>query len=93
MDLHDLDRLLAALDALGESPRQRSDGPQVLVTVMDKKRLPEYLAMARELREGGLRQQMITQHDRIRDTVYYSILDGEWPAVKQALEAKLGGST
>ena len=32
---------------------------------------------------------MITATGRIRDTVYYSILDTEWPAVKAMLEAKL----
>jgi hypothetical protein len=28
---------------------------------------------------------MITQRGRLRDTVYYSILDEEWPAVKARL--------
>jgi hypothetical protein len=27
-----------------------------------------------------------------RDTVYYSILDAEWPTVKTRLEARLAGS-
>ena len=39
--------------------------------------------------EGVLRRHMITATGRIRDTVYYSILDTEWPAVKAMLEAKL----
>jgi len=39
--------------------------------------------------EGVLRAHMITATGRIRDTVYYSILDSEWPAVKAMLEAKL----
>ena len=39
--------------------------------------------------EGVLRRHMITATGRIRDTVYYSILDSEWPAVKAMLEAKL----
>src|SRR5579862_2502042 len=39
--------------------------------------------------EGTLRQHMVTWSGRLRDTVYYSILDSEWPAVKANLEAKL----
>jgi RimJ/RimL family protein N-acetyltransferase len=40
--------------------------------------------------EGILRQHMITSSGRLRDTVYYSILDHEWPAIKGELERKLG---
>jgi RimJ/RimL family protein N-acetyltransferase len=36
--------------------------------------------------EGTLRQHMITASGRIRHTVYYSIIDSEWPAVKAKLE-------
>jgi hypothetical protein len=32
---------------------------------------------------------MLTWTWRLRDTVYFSILDSEWPDVKAALEAKL----
>jgi RimJ/RimL family protein N-acetyltransferase len=39
--------------------------------------------------EGTLRSHMITETGRIRDTVFFSILAGEWPAVKSALEEKL----
>ncbi len=39
--------------------------------------------------EGRLRQHMITWSGRLRDTVYFSILDSEWPRVKQDLERKL----
>ncbi len=39
--------------------------------------------------EGILRQHMITASGRLRDTVYYSILDSEWPAVRDRLEARL----
>ena len=39
--------------------------------------------------EGILRQHMVTSTGRLRDTVYFSILDSEWPQVKAALEAKL----
>jgi RimJ/RimL family protein N-acetyltransferase len=39
--------------------------------------------------EGILRQHMITTTGRIRDTVYYSVLDSEWPQVKTELERRL----
>lgn len=39
--------------------------------------------------EGILRKHMITPSGRVRDTVYYSIIDSEWPAVKADLEARL----
>jgi RimJ/RimL family protein N-acetyltransferase len=40
--------------------------------------------------EGILRRHTLTYSGRIRDTVYFSILDDEWPAVKAGLEARLG---
>ena len=39
--------------------------------------------------EGTLRNHMIMESGRIRDTVYYSIIDSEWQNAKAALEAKL----
>lgn len=39
--------------------------------------------------DGILRRHTMTYSGRIRDTVYFSILDDEWPAVKAGLEAKL----
>lgn len=39
--------------------------------------------------EGTLRNHMITDSGRIRDTVYFSIIDSEWPLVKARLESKL----
>ena len=39
--------------------------------------------------EGVLRKHMLTWNLRQRDSVYFSILDTEWPAVKARLEAKL----
>jgi N-acetyltransferase len=41
--------------------------------------------------EGTFRKHIITQRGRVRDTVYYSILDEEWPAVKARLQARLSG--
>lgn len=37
--------------------------------------------------EGTLRRHLITWNGRVRDTVYFSILDHEWPEVKAKLEA------
>jgi len=39
--------------------------------------------------EGVLRSHMITATGRVRDSVYFSIVAAEWPAVKVALEQKL----
>lgn len=39
--------------------------------------------------EGTFRNHMITASGRIRHTVYFSIVDSEWPEVKVRLEAKL----
>jgi N-acetyltransferase len=41
------------------------------------------------VREGVLRNHMILEGGLIRHSVYYSILDGEWPAVKARLESLL----
>jgi len=39
--------------------------------------------------EGTLRRHLVTSTGRVRDTVYFSILDSEWPEVKARLESKL----
>jgi N-acetyltransferase len=39
--------------------------------------------------EGTLRKHMLTWSGRQRDSVYFSILDSEWPPVKARLESKL----
>lgn len=39
--------------------------------------------------EGTLRAHMINESGETRDTVYYSILRDEWPAVRGALDARL----
>lgn len=40
-------------------------------------------------REGVLRRHMVAQGGYIRDSVYYSITDLDWPRVKRLLEGKL----
>ena len=39
--------------------------------------------------EGILRHHNITEAGRLRDTVFYSVLRDEWPAVKKNLESRL----
>jgi RimJ/RimL family protein N-acetyltransferase len=42
-------------------------------------------------REGVLRKHMIVQGGRARDTVYFSILDDEWPTIRDRMERELYG--
>jgi N-acetyltransferase len=42
--------------------------------------------------EGTLRRHLLTSTGRVRDTVYFSILDDEWPEVKTRLKARLSNS-
>lgn len=42
--------------------------------------------------EGILRHHVVTSTGRIRDSVYYSVLAGEWPEVKTRLEQMLAQS-
>lgn len=39
--------------------------------------------------EGVLRNHMIVWNGRLRDSVYFSVLPSEWPAVRERLERKL----
>jgi RimJ/RimL family protein N-acetyltransferase len=40
--------------------------------------------------EGTLRNHMLSPDGSFRDTVYFSIIESEWPDVKRMLERKLG---
>ena len=40
--------------------------------------------------EGTYRKHLITERGTVRDSVYYSVVDDEWPAVKARLEGLLG---
>jgi RimJ/RimL family protein N-acetyltransferase len=42
------------------------------------------------IEEGTFRNHMITYSGRVRDTVYFSIIDTQWPAIKSRLHARLG---
>ncbi len=44
------------------------------------------------VREGVLRRHIRMPDGFIRDTVYYSILAEEWPAVRARLEERLRGA-
>lgn len=39
--------------------------------------------------EGTLRRHVVTWTGRVRDSVYFSVLDGEWTEVKERLESRL----
>ena len=39
--------------------------------------------------EGVFRQHVVTWNGRVRDSVWFSILGGEWPAVRERLTATL----
>jgi RimJ/RimL family protein N-acetyltransferase len=41
------------------------------------------------VQEGILRQDRVTWTGRVRDTVHFSILANEWPAVRERLDARL----
>lgn len=41
------------------------------------------------LEEGTFRKHIVQEDGSVRDTVYFSIVDEEWPRVKARLEAKL----
>jgi N-acetyltransferase len=40
--------------------------------------------------EGTFRKHMVTWDGRVRDSVYFSIVDTEWPEIKLRLEKRLG---
>lgn len=47
------------------------------------------LARIGAVEEGTFRKHLVCQSGRIRDTIYFSILDSEWPERKRVLEARL----
>jgi RimJ/RimL family protein N-acetyltransferase len=53
------------------------------------KRSQAAVAKLGAVREGVLRRDRLTWTGYVRDTVVFSILDHEWPAVKQQLEKRL----
>jgi RimJ/RimL family protein N-acetyltransferase len=57
----------------------------------DLRNIQSQTAIARigAMREGVLRKHMLVRAGHIRDTVMFSIVDDEWPAVKARLETML----
>ena len=60
-----------------------------LVTDSRNTRSQAAIAKLGAVREGVLRSHMLTQGDRVRDSVVFSIIAAEWPAVRAGLEARL----
>lgn len=44
------------------------------------------------VREGVLRKHRVQPDGFVRDTVYFSVVEGEWPAVRAGLERRLAGT-
>jgi RimJ/RimL family protein N-acetyltransferase len=60
-----------------------------LKTDIRNERSQAAIARVGAVREGVLRHQYIRRDGSLRDTVMFSIVPEEWPAVKAALEARL----
>jgi Acetyltransferase (GNAT) domain len=60
-----------------------------LKTDIRNKRSQAAIARLGAVREGVLRHQYIRRDGSLRDTVMYSIIPEEWPAVKARLRARL----
>jgi histidyl-tRNA synthetase len=98
-----IDRLLAALIELNALQLEKSTS-QVLVTVMDRERLPDYLEMLRELREAGIPSEIfagdtknITRQVRYADKVGipFAVIAGsnEFDANQITIKNLAAGST
>jgi RimJ/RimL family protein N-acetyltransferase len=62
-------------------------------TDLNNERSQRALERIGAVKEGVLRNHMILPDGTIRHSVYYSIIDSEWQAVKALLEEKLGFSS
>jgi RimJ/RimL family protein N-acetyltransferase len=61
-----------------------------LVTDAVNARSQAAIARLGAVREGVLRSHMVSQGGRVRDTVVFSVVSAEWPAVRAGLLARLG---
>lgn len=61
-----------------------------LVTDLRNERSQAAIAKLGAVREGVLRNHMVTQGGRARDSVVFSVTVEEWPAVRKGLEARAG---
>jgi histidyl-tRNA synthetase len=75
-----VDRLLAALEALGKVETQDSSAP-VVVTVMDKDRALDYQKITFELRGAGIAAEMYLGDGNFRDQLRYADARGAVVAV------------
>jgi RimJ/RimL family protein N-acetyltransferase len=64
-----------------------------LVTDRLNERSQAAIAKLGAVREGILRSHMVVQGGRIRDSVIFSIIAAEWPAVKERLAARVEAFT
>ena len=62
-----------------------------LCTDLRNTRSQAAIAKLGAVKEGVLRNHMVTQGGRIRDTVMFSIVVSEWPRVKEGLTARVVG--
>lgn len=60
-----------------------------LVTDLLNTRSQAAIAKLGATREGVLRSHMVTQGERVRDSVVFSIVAADWPAVRAGLEERL----
>lgn len=60
------------------------------VTDVRNERSQAAIAKLGAVREGVCRAHMVTQGGRVRDSVLFSIIAPDWPAVKERLIARLG---
>ena len=78
-------KLLRVLETLTVTPVGGHEDRKVNVRVI--------AATSRDIRkmveEGTFRNHMVTQGGRLRHSVYFSIIDSEWPGVKSRLETAL----
>ena len=63
-----------------------------LKTDANNERSRRAIARIGGVEEGTLRNHMITEAGRFRDSVYFSIIDSEWESVKANLTSKLAGN-
>jgi histidyl-tRNA synthetase len=66
-----LDRLLAAMEELGLLPKSATPA-QVLVTVFDESRMPDYLRIGRVLRRAGLATEVFPQAKKLPKQLQYA---------------------
>jgi N-acetyltransferase len=64
---------------------------QRVAFITDVRNLHSQAAIAKlgATREGVLRSHMVSQGGRMRDSVVFSMVAGEWPAIRKTLQARI----